>query len=262
MVEEVSDQIIRKVETTSNRNIVFKTALTGILTAVETVATMIIAIAIPASEGYFNVGEGIIYFTAILFGPIIGAFVGGVGAALADLLLGYAIYAPATLVAKGIEGYVVGSLFLLFKKKNWNTNQWRIFSTVLGILVGTIVISLGYVFTEGDLLIGIYPGNISLWEITISNVNISFWPIMGILLMVFIIIMGWTIQPDMGQKVFAMIAGGICMVLGYLLYQSFLKGPAIAILEVPFNILQLCLGIFIAILIIPPIEKIIGSNPD
>lgn len=81
-------------------------AMSAVFAAAVAVAT--IAIAIPIGFGYLNFGEVAIYTAAFLFGEVVGALAGGIGSAVADVILGYALYAPITLVAKGIEGYVVG----------------------------------------------------------------------------------------------------------------------------------------------------------
>jgi uncharacterized membrane protein len=41
---------------------------------------------------------------------VIGGLAGGVGAAAADVILGFGMFAPITFVAKGLEGYVVGQI--------------------------------------------------------------------------------------------------------------------------------------------------------
>ncbi|AOW80944.1 hypothetical protein HTSR_1775 [Halodesulfurarchaeum formicicum] len=83
-------------------------ALSAVVGAAVAVATMVISI--PVGIGYLNFGEVIIYTGAFLFGGVVGGLSGGVGAAAADVLLGFPFYAPVTFVAKGIEGYVVGRL--------------------------------------------------------------------------------------------------------------------------------------------------------
>jgi uncharacterized membrane protein len=83
-------------------------ALSAVVGAAVAVATM--AISIPMGLGFLNFGEVVIYTAAFLFGGVVGGLGGGIGAAVADVVLGYAFYAPITLVAKGIEGYVVGRL--------------------------------------------------------------------------------------------------------------------------------------------------------
>ena len=84
-----------------------KLSIMGLLIALTCVATMIIRIPIPATNGYINVGDSIILISAVIFGNPFGVVAGGIGSALADLLSGYVNYAPVTLVVKGIEGLVV-----------------------------------------------------------------------------------------------------------------------------------------------------------
>jgi uncharacterized membrane protein len=51
-----------------------------------------------------------------------------------------------------------------------------------------------------------------------------------------------------------MLLGGIIIVVGYLLYGTFLYGTA-AFIEIPFNIMQCLVGILIALPIVSWIEK-------
>lgn len=72
--------------------------------------TMFVRIPLP-SRGYFNVGDVAVVFGGLLLGfmsPRKGVFwalgAAGLGSALADILGGFAIFAPLTFAAKGIEG--------------------------------------------------------------------------------------------------------------------------------------------------------------
>jgi len=85
-------------------------AVAGISTALVAVATKAITVPVPATGGYINLGDTMVMFVAMLFGPVIGAFAGGVGSALGDVLSGYPGWAPVTLVIKGLEGLAVGYL--------------------------------------------------------------------------------------------------------------------------------------------------------
>lgn len=87
-----------------------KLTTTALAIATVTVVTLFLKIPLPASKGYFNLGEAVIYLVAFLFGGPIAALAGGLGAALADLLAGYTFYAPITLMIKGLEGWLVGRL--------------------------------------------------------------------------------------------------------------------------------------------------------
>ena len=96
-------------------------AATAIFTALVAMATIAFSVYVPATYGFFNIGETMVYTSAIVMGPIVGGFAGGVGSALADIFLGYGSYAPGTLVIKGVEGFIVGylarNLFLNYSKK-------------------------------------------------------------------------------------------------------------------------------------------------
>ena len=110
-------------------------ALGGLLAACVTAATLL-SIPLPGFRLYFNMGEGIIYTIALTRGPFYAAAAGGIGASLADLMLGYPLWAPFTLVIKGLEGFLVGSL-----RKN----------RLLALAVGMSIMIAGYTTLAGVL---------------------------------------------------------------------------------------------------------------
>jgi uncharacterized membrane protein len=144
------------------------------------VTSQIPPIPIPATSGYFNVGETIIYVAALLFGSAVGALSGGIGAMLADIYLGFGVFAPGTLVIKGIEGAIVGFL------------------------------------------------NLRLRYITNRTL----------------------------RAVVSVIAGGLEMVTGYFLYEQLVLGSAAAFAEVPFNIVQMLVGLAIAVPIMHAAQRV------
>lgn len=75
----------------------------GLMCAVVVVTTMFAAIPIPGVQGaYANAGDAAVYASAHLLGWPWGVAAAAVGSMIADLLLGSALYAPATFVIKGI----------------------------------------------------------------------------------------------------------------------------------------------------------------
>ncbi len=85
-----------------------KTALLA-LTVVVALMTLFVRIPLP-TRGYFNVGDVAVVFAGLVLGSLSrerrfgwGAAAGGIGSALADIIGGYAIFAPVTLIAKGLE---------------------------------------------------------------------------------------------------------------------------------------------------------------
>lgn len=120
-------------------------AFSAIFCALVFVATMYVRI--PFAIGYFNLGDAFILVSAVCCGPVGGALSGLVGATLADLVSGYAIYAPFTLVVKGVEGLLCGILFKIIKRKKKGYFP-RVFAAFFVSLVWMIA---GYFFTDGIL---------------------------------------------------------------------------------------------------------------
>ena len=79
-----------------------KLVLAALLAALVCVATMVVQIPSPM-QGYVNLGDCFVLLSGWLLGPWYGFAAGGIGSMLADLFLGYAHYAPGTLVIKAFE---------------------------------------------------------------------------------------------------------------------------------------------------------------
>ena len=78
---------------------------TALFTALTTVATLVIQVPSPMS-GYVNLGDAMVLLSAWILGPVYGTAAAGIGSMLADLLSGYAYYAPGTLVIKCLMAFV------------------------------------------------------------------------------------------------------------------------------------------------------------
>jgi uncharacterized membrane protein len=138
----------------SKFGVTVKLTLATIFAALVFVVTSLIPpIPIPATGGYFNLGETTIYVAALLFGPFVGAFSGGIGAMLSDIYLGYGLFAPGTLIIKGVEGAIVG--FLNIKLRKYIPNPTV--RAVISVIVGGIEMVAGYFLYE-TLLAVLFPG--------------------------------------------------------------------------------------------------------
>ncbi len=134
-------------------------ALTAVMTAATAAATMAISVPFPLTRGYFNLGDAFVMLSGLLFGARLGGVAGGVGSALADVLLGYSYYAPLTLFVKGTEGFLTGLI-------GYN----RKFSyKVAGVATGAIAMLVGYFSVEIPLY-GIGPALAEL--ATINSIQV------------------------------------------------------------------------------------------
>lgn len=213
------------------------------------VATIIFAVSIPATSGYFNIGETMIYVAALLFGPYVGAFAGGIGSAIADMLLA-PVYAPGTFIIKGFEGIIVGFLNRKISIRASRSN-WKIFTVLLGVIVGVLLAVTGSFFYSGnvELYVGVPPPeNPTL----IGFVPVEFWYALGGVVALLIVLMGFKVEPRLGSAILSVVVGGLEMVVGYFLYEQVILNTA-ALVEVPANIGQMLIGLIVAI----PVVKIV-----
>jgi uncharacterized membrane protein len=228
----------------------FDLAVTAVFTALVCAATIMFSIYVPVTEGFFNIGESMVFLAALLFGPFIGGFAGGVGSMLADILLGFPHYAPATLIIKGCEGIVVGML----KKRNpklSSTLHWKFLTMILGVAAGSLLGCIGAVYYSGEVELTL---GLEVFNLYIPS---WFWIFLGILAALLIAATGFVTDPEFGWTIFSIIVGGFCMVLGYFLYEFFLIYPlfkieAVAVAEVPVNLGQMIIGAIVAL----PIVKV------
>lgn len=140
----------------------FRVASLAVLTAITAVFTYLIRIPIAPTRGYLNLGDVAIYFTAFTFGPVSALVAGGLGTALADVLGGYAQWAPISLFVHGLQGLVAGLLALLPMRRRWGAFEpaW------LAALAGGMLVMCGGYLAAGTVMVGFgaalaeLPGNV------------------------------------------------------------------------------------------------------
>lgn len=225
----------------------FKTkdiASIAVFTSLVSVATISINLYVPATRGYFNIGETMVYTTSILMGPLIGGFAGGVGSMLADVALGFNVYAPGTLIIKGIEGFIVGYV-ARYGFKSYSKKTMSLISLITGFILAFILWWGGNSSFVGEIGItfGIEPNSINL----VFNIPSFFWILIS--LVSFIVIFATTqyFEPQINWIIYSILLGGAEMILGYYLYQTLILGQVLALTEVIVNIGQVIIGLLVAV---------------
>ncbi|MDD6054543.1 MAG: ECF transporter S component [Clostridiales bacterium] len=117
-------------------------AFSAIFCALIFVATAFIKV--PVAIGYFNLGDAFLLISAVCCGPFGGAIGGMIGCALADVIGGYAVYAPFTFVVKGVEGLICGLLFLMIKRNE----KGYFLRTFAAFIVSLLWMVAGYFITN------------------------------------------------------------------------------------------------------------------
>ena len=115
----------------------------AVLAALSCVATMVVQIPSPMN-GFVNLGDCFVLLSGWLLGPWWGAAAGGIGSMLADLLSGYAHYAPGTLVIKALDAMAAALIVKALGR--------RTYSYVLGGIAGEAIMVAGYFVYEAAAL--------------------------------------------------------------------------------------------------------------
>ncbi len=136
-----------------------KLTMSALLAALTAVSVLVVQIPMPGT-GYLNLGDGIVLLCGLLLGPLYGAAAAGIGSAIADLISGYVIYAPATLVIKGLTAVTAYKVFKALSgkdgggaiAKNAISEEARkkvVPHTVFSGIIGELVMVIGYLLYEG-----------------------------------------------------------------------------------------------------------------
>ena len=139
---------------TDTRNIV----MAAMFAALTLVATSVLKISTPAF-GYIHVGDTFVILSGIIMGSLLGPFAAGIGAGLADLLGGFAIWAPGTMVIKFLTALVCAKLYCLLTK-NPHQKGGRVISVIISGIIGELVMVAGYFFYS-ILIVALSTGSFS-----------------------------------------------------------------------------------------------------
>jgi uncharacterized membrane protein len=109
--------------------------LSSVLASLTCAATLVVTIPSPTG-GYMNLGDTIVLLSAYLLGPWWGAAAAGIGSGLADLMAGYAFYAPATILIKTLMAVAAALLYRALGRRPW--------AVILCGIAAEAIMALGY----------------------------------------------------------------------------------------------------------------------
>ena len=121
-----------------------KIILTGLMMALVTIATMVLMVPVPFTNGYIHLGDSMIFLSVLILGWRYGAVASGVGSALADVFTGYVNWAPWTLCIKGLMALMMGLAIekCINNRKNivWvsiaTAGFWVAFNAAINYIIG------------------------------------------------------------------------------------------------------------------------------
>lgn len=130
-----------------NRMSTKKIVLNGLMIALVYLTTIFTRIPGPIPQGYINFGDAVIIVAAVLLGKKSGLLAGALGSLIADLSVGAYLFAPITLVVKGLEGYIIGAI-----AEGDREGAHGEFLKLTAMVAGTAVMVLGYFIAEWYIL--------------------------------------------------------------------------------------------------------------
>ena len=149
--------------------------VSSILAALIFVFTYLVRIPINANGAYMNIGDSIIYCAGMLIGAPWAAAASGIGSMFADILVGGGIYIPATLVIKGLMGFVCATIMKRAKFPGF------VAACVTGgaiMVVGYGVfewIAFGWTYAMGTIVF-----NLIQWAAGVAGAVALYYPVMRV----------------------------------------------------------------------------------
>lgn len=113
-----------------------KIVTSALFAALIFIATLFFTVKLP--NGYANLGDCFIIIAACLMGAKYGAAASAIGAALADIMLGYQSYAPATFVIKALMAVIAALIYTSLG------NRSKLLAVFSASLLAEAFMALGY----------------------------------------------------------------------------------------------------------------------
>lgn len=135
-------------ERTSN---IYKLVMTALIMGLIMLATSTFRIPSPFTQGYVHLGDTMIFLGVLVLGKKHGTVAAGIGSALADVMAGYAIYAPWTLIIKGLMAFVMAAFIEAMSgrsKANLRIAGLPVIE-LIGMVLAGIVMAAGYCIVDG-----------------------------------------------------------------------------------------------------------------
>ena len=128
-------------------NNILSLCLTALFAALICVCTFI---SVPLPLGYFNLGDVAMLLGAYVLG-FPAAISAAIGASMADVLMGFAVYAPATAIIKGLCVLTACTILLLTKRFPHKKRFWLV-RLILSSVTAEVVMVAGYLLFEALVL--------------------------------------------------------------------------------------------------------------
>lgn len=137
--------------------------ITAMLIALVFLSTFFLNIKLPiaANGGLVHLGTAMLFIASILFGPKKAALAGAIGMGLFDIVGGWTLWAPITIVARGLQGYIVGKI-AWSKGRNGTSMAFNVIATIVSIpfMIAVYYIGEGILYGNWIAPLASIPGDL------------------------------------------------------------------------------------------------------
>ncbi|MED3986610.1 ECF transporter S component [Peribacillus simplex] len=137
--------------------------INAMLIALVFLSTFFLNIKLPiaANGGLVHLGTAMLFIASILFGPKKAALAGAIGMGLFDIVGGWTLWAPITIVARGLQGYIVGKI-AWSKGRNGNSIAFNVIATIVSIpfMIAVYYIGEGILYGNWIAPLASVPGDL------------------------------------------------------------------------------------------------------
>ncbi|MGE7185363.1 ECF transporter S component [Peribacillus sp. NPDC006672] len=137
--------------------------ITAMLIALVFLSTFFLNIKLPiaAKGGLVHLGTAMLFIASILFGPKKAALAGAIGMGLFDIVGGWTLWAPITIVARGLQGYIVGKI-AWSKGRNGTSIAFNVIATIVSIpfMLAVYYIGEGILYSNWIAPLASIPGDL------------------------------------------------------------------------------------------------------
>ena len=146
------DKRMEKVIDTKQIKTISKTkqiAVDAMFVALTLVFTAVVNIQLGGDGTLIHLGNIPLFLAAMIYGKRTGTLAGAIGMGMFDLLSGYAVWAPCTIITCGLMGFVVGAI--CHNRKSFFLKFTAIFAALLIKIVGYYIYE-AYVLGSGNIV--------------------------------------------------------------------------------------------------------------
>lgn len=122
-----------------------KIVIASLFAAIICVLNISVHIPLPSGYGYINISDVFVLVAGFFLGPVYAIAAAAIGSGLSDLILGFAVYIPATALIKGLCAFIIWFVSSRFKNKKYP-------AIITGVIAGEIPVPLLYLFYEYVIL--------------------------------------------------------------------------------------------------------------